>query len=261
MTDADKPAVEVGKTYPQGDTQPPEFAFLSQRLGIHVLRFTTFRGDLSIAVDASVIVQALEALRDEFHPAFNYLSFITAEHWIEPQTPYPLEPPAFQVIYCLEALPGPGTRLLLTVAVKDTPDTSVPSVTTVYPSANWQEREVFDLFGIAFTDHPNLTRILTPETYPEHPLRRDFPLQGTELLEFQDRLVAEWNVAEERDYRGKFGDPWMLKVFEQQEGRISLKRIGDQLTHGPEAELPGDLAQSEQKVPDLIRKPKKPGSP
>ena len=75
-------------------------------------------------------------------------------------------------------------------------------------------------------------------------------------MEFQDRLVAQWNVAEERDYLGKFGDPWLQKIYEQQSGRISLKRIGNELTRGPEAELPGDVAQNEQKSGDLIRKPK-----
>jgi len=191
-------------------------------------------------------VPALKMLRDECRPSYNYLSYVTADHWIEPETPPPLEPPVFEIVYGLQALPSPGTRLRLVVDVPDTPDAAVPSVAEVHPGANWHEREVFDLFGVKFTGHPNLTRILTPETYPEHPLRRDFPHGGPALLEFHDRMVAQWNVAEERDYVGKFGDPWITKVVEQQTGRIGLERIGDQAGGSPEMELPGDIAHREE---------------
>ena len=227
--------------------QPAEYDFLWQRFGDGALRYRLFRADLVIEVKPEVISDALRALRDDFEPGYNYLSYITADHWIEEETPPPIKPPAFEIVYGLQAIPSPGTRLRLIVTIPDTPDASVPSVTDVYPAANWHEREIYDLFGIRFDGHPNLTRILTPETYPEHPLRRDFPHGGPELMEFQDRLIAQWNVAEERDYTGKFGDPWMSKIIEQQKGRISLKRVWDNADGSGEIELPGDVAHDEQK--------------
>jgi len=225
--------------------ESPEFAFLKQRFGQKALRCDIFRKEVIIAVDPGIIAGAILALRDDFNPQYNYLSYITAEHWIEPHTPPPLKPPIFLIIYCLRTLPSAGNCLRLVIVVPDTPDASVPSVTDVFPGANWHEREVFDLFGIAFEGHPNLTRILTPETYSEHPLRRDFPHGGPELQEFHDRMVAEWNVREERDYLGKFGDPWVAKIMEQQKGGISLKRIGEEVGGGRDIDLPGDIAHGD----------------
>ena len=235
---------------------PSEYTFLRRRFGDAVPRHMVLRGDTSVFVDAQVLRDALKALRDEHSPGYNYLSYVTAEHWIEPSTPKPLNPPIFQVIYGLQAIPSPGTRLRLIVNLPDTPDASVPSVADIHPGAEWHEREVFDLFGIRFAGHPNLTRILTPETYPEHPLRRDFPHGGPGLLEFHDRLIAEWNVAEERDYSGKFGDPWLVKILEQQTGHISIRKVFDKAGEGREVESPGDAAQREQGVPDQIAQPR-----
>lgn len=256
MTRSDSQSAEAR---PELSVKPREFAFLKERFGDAVASYQVFRGDLSIRVDPASIVHVIRSLRDDFQPSYNYLSYVTADHWIESQTPGPAGPPLFMIHYGLQSIPSPGTRLRLIVTVKDTPDATVPSVTSVHEGANWHEREVFDLFGITFSGHPNLTRILTPETYEEHPLRRDFPIDGPGVIEFQDRLVAEWNVAEERDYLGKFGDPWIRKIQEQQSGRIYLKRLGDSFMHETEMELPGDIGYSEQKVPDLIIGPKKEG--
>lgn len=253
MNDSVNAASTAGPGNPPGriditpQSPPAEFDFLKQQFGDRVLRYDRFREDLVIEVLPGVIPDALRALRDLFDPAYNYLSYITADHWIENTTPLHLKPPAFELVYGLQAIPFPGTRLRLVIIVPDAPGISVPSVTDIYPAADWHEREIFDLFGVKFDGHPNLTRILTPETYPEHPLRRDFPHGGPELMEFQDRLVAQWNVAEERDYTGKFGDPWITKILEQQKGRISLKRIWDTAGGSGELEPPGDIAHDEHK--------------
>jgi NADH-quinone oxidoreductase subunit C len=221
------------------------FAFLNSRFGDKIHRTEIFRGDSIVVLEPGIIVDALLALRDNFKPSYNFLSFLTAEHWIEHETPSQSVPPVFWVIYFLRSLPSNGNCLRIVLEIPDTPEASVPSVTSVYPGADWHEREVFDLFGIKFAGHPNLTRILTPETYEEHPLRRDFPHGGPKLQEFHDRMVAEWNVREERDYLGKFGDPWVSKIMEQQTGRISLERVGELAGDGKEIELPGDIAHGD----------------
>jgi NADH-quinone oxidoreductase subunit C len=250
MTESDKSTAAR-----MNDTDPRVFAFLKERFGDSVLSYASFRDDLAIDIVPSSIVDILRALRDNFDPPYNYLACVTADHWIESQAPGPIDPPYFNVIYQLRSVPS-GEKLRLRATVKDTPDIHVLSASSIHESANWHEREVFDLFGIVFTGHPNLTRILTPETYPEHPLRRDFPIDGPGVLEFQDRLVAEWNVSEEREYTGKFGDPWMSKVLEQQKGRIYLKRLATDIAKDKEMDLPGDIAHDEQKIPDQIIKPK-----
>jgi NADH-quinone oxidoreductase subunit C len=239
MRDADSPISETGGGPTSGTAPSEEVVFLRRRFGGKVLGHIVFRGDLSIRLDPSVIVDVLRVLRDEHEPSYNYLSYVTAEHWIE------RDPPVFQIHYGLQAVPKPGTRLRLVVEVPDTPDAEVPSVTVVHPGANPHEREVFDLFGIKFAGHPNLTRILTPETYPEHPLRRDFPHSGPELTEFQDRLIAEWNVAEERDYTGRFGDPWVSRMWDAQKGHISLERLAKEAAPEKELTPPGDVAYGE----------------
>lgn len=218
---------------------PYEFSFLRSRFGNQVKSFTIFRDDLAIRLDRSSLVPALEALRDECNPSYNYLSYITADHWIE------RKPPVFELHYGLQAVPRPGTRLRLVVEIPDTRSAAVRSATGVHPGANWHEREIFDLFGITFIDHPNLTRILTPETYPEHPLRRDFPHAGKALTEFQDRLIATWNVSEERDHLGKFGDPWISRLQEFTTGHISLKRLQTEVAPGVEMESPGEVVRKE----------------
>lgn len=230
-----------------GSIELDEFTYLKNRFSDSVQSVKIFRGDAVINIEHSIIRDAIKALKDDFRPSYNYLSYITAEHWIEPAAPDGIIPPVFQVIYGLQALPSPATRLRLVITVKDKVEVSIPSISDIFPGANWHEREIFDLFGISFTGHPNLTRILTPETYTEHPLRRDFPHGGYDLMEFQDRLIAQWNVTEERDYLGKFGDPWIAKILEQQTGRISLTRISQNLSIQGNNVLPGKIAEEEQK--------------
>lgn len=85
--------------------------------------------------------------------------------------------PRFEVVYHLLDMAS-HRRLRLRVAPTDDNDPRLPSVAGIWPSAAAPEREVYDLFGVTFTDHPNLTRILMPESWDGHPLRKDYPLQG-----------------------------------------------------------------------------------
>ncbi|HEX9746662.1 MAG TPA: NADH-quinone oxidoreductase subunit C [bacterium] len=216
---------------------PEEVEFLTDKFGAgKVSSHRLWRGELSIGIDKSILRDAVQALRDEFSPSYNYISYVTADHWIE------WDPPVMDIIYQFRALPGSGKELRLVVRVPDEGTIEVDSIAEMHPGSDWHEREVYDLFGVIFKGHPDLRRILTPETYPEHPLRRDFPGQGKELMEFHDRLIAQWNVSDdERDYDGKFGDPWVNRVQQQYVGDVSLRRLASSLGYEGEVQEPGDV--------------------
>ena len=130
-----------------------------------------FIGQLSIRVQRERIVEVCEFLKNDENTPFNYLSDLTCVH-------YPDRGDApFEVVYNLFSIPA-NERVRLKVST--TEETSVDSVTGVWPAANWLEREVFDLFGIRFANHPDLRRLLLPPDWEGHPLRKDFPLEFVE---------------------------------------------------------------------------------
>src|SRR5690242_2664151 len=110
-------------------------------------------------------------------PRYTFLSSVTAVDW-------PERTPRYDVVYLLLSIPNQcELRLKVRVGEKREEHPAVPSVTGVWPAANWYEREVYDLFGITFTNHPNLQRILMPADWTTHPLRKDYPLSGFDLPE------------------------------------------------------------------------------
>ena len=124
-------------------------------------------GDLTIEIAPDSVVPVIRYLHDQ--EQFNRLSTIFAVDR------YPAEP-RFEVIYQLQSMDR-NVRVRLKARLHgDKPE--IDSVTSIYKGANWYERETFDLFGITFRNHPNLTRLLMPEGYVGHPLRRDFPIHG-----------------------------------------------------------------------------------
>ena len=125
-----------------------------------------FRDEVHLFVKPEQIVEALTLLRDE--PGFELLSAYTAVDY------YPSETPRFHLIYQLTSLVK-NLSVQVRVAVNGS-SPKVPTVTGVYASANWREREIFDMFGIEFEGHPDPRRILMPEDHVGHPLRKDFPL-------------------------------------------------------------------------------------
>ena len=125
------------------------------------------RGELTLEVPREKIVSVCEFLKA--HCGYNFLADLTATDW------FPVEP-RFQVVYHLYAL-GDSRQLRLKVKLEGA-DPRVESVCGVWPAANWFEREVFDLFGIFFTGHPDLDRILMPDDWEGHPLRKDYPIEG-----------------------------------------------------------------------------------
>lgn len=128
-----------------------------------------FRGETTVVVPRQHLRRAAEYLASEPSLRFSFLSDITAVDR------FPLEP-RFEVNYHLLSLDR-RERLRLKVRVSGA-DAIVPSVTSVWPTANWHERESFDLMGIRFEGHPDLTRILMPEDWEGHPLRKDYPVEG-----------------------------------------------------------------------------------
>jgi NADH-quinone oxidoreductase subunit C len=136
-----------------------------------VLEAVEFLGQLSIRIDPAKIVKACEQLRTDAETPFNYLSDVTCVHF--PQHPEA----AFDVVYNLYSIEA-NVRVRLKVAVDA--DQGVDSVTGVWPAANWMEREVYDLFGIRFLNHPDLRRLLLPPDWTGHPLRKDYPLEFVE---------------------------------------------------------------------------------
>ena len=132
---------------------------------------STFRDNLRLFVAPERLVEVLRCLKNEC--GFAFLSELGATDYLG----YPGRTrPRFEVHYVLLHL-DTSERLVVKVGV-DEPDPSVPTVVPLWPGANWMEREVYDMYGITFTGHPDLRRILMPDEFTAFPLRKDYPLRG-----------------------------------------------------------------------------------
>src|SRR5258708_862475 len=149
----------------------PLFKRLKDKCGYAVIEATEFLGQLSIRVERERIVEVCETLKSDTEKPFNYLSDLTCVHY-----PDNRDAP-FEVVYNLYSI-SKNERVRLKVAT--TSADGVESVTSVWPSADWPEREVYDLFGVVFRNHPDLRRILLPPDWEGHPLRKDYPLEFVE---------------------------------------------------------------------------------
>ena len=128
------------------------------------------RGELTLVVPAQHIVAVAQLLKSQ--QQYVRLSTVTGVDW------YPAEP-RFEVVYHLQSL-ARTTRLRVKCKLPGA-NPEIDSLTGVWRSANWYERETFDLFGIRFRNHPDLTRIMLPEDWEGHPLRKDYPVTGTRV--------------------------------------------------------------------------------
>ncbi|GJD36493.1 NADH-quinone oxidoreductase subunit C [Methylobacterium aerolatum] len=185
-----------------GDTAVEAMAArVTAALGPSVVSHTIAFGELTLVVQASNIVFALTYLRDD--PACAFRCFIDLCG-----VDYPQREKRFDVVYHLLSL---RHNARIRVKVQTDEVTPVPSIIEVYPAANWFEREAYDLYGILFSGHPDLRRLLTDYGFEGHPLRKDFPLTGfVEVRYDQDegRVVYE-PVQLTQEFRNfDFLSPW-----------------------------------------------------
>ncbi len=128
-----------------------------------------FRGESTVVLDSTDLVSAMQYCRDEL--GFDMLLDICS---IDNSG----EDPRFEVVYELYSIANATHLRVKTTCDEESPE--VPTISHIWPTANWHEREVYDMMGIRFADHPDLRRILMWEGYPYHPLRKEFPLAGRE---------------------------------------------------------------------------------
>jgi NADH-quinone oxidoreductase subunit C len=163
----------------------------------HVVAF----GQLNVSVKAEKIVEVVKFLRDD--PALRFVSFIDVT-----AVDYPGREKRFDVVYHLLS-PTLNERIRLRAEASET--TQVPSIIEVFPGADWFERECYDLYGVIFTGHPDMRRILTDYGFDGHPLRKDFPLTGFVEVRYDDqekRVVYE-PVRLNQEFRNfDFLSPW-----------------------------------------------------
>ncbi|MFL2782688.1 MAG: NADH-quinone oxidoreductase subunit C [Rhodospirillales bacterium] len=174
---------------------------LVESLGSAILSTKTALDELTVYVDANEIQKVLVFLRDDINCQFKLLMELCGVDYPERQN-------RFEVVYCLLSL---SRNLRLKVKVSANEKVPIPSVAEVFSSAGWWEREVWDLFGIFFSGHPDLRRILSDYGFEGHPLRKDFPLTGYVEVRYDDnqkRIVYE-PVSLAQEYRDfDFMSPW-----------------------------------------------------
>ena len=129
-------------------------------------------GQLHIEIKCEHIVEMITYLKNDPSCQFNYLVDIGGIDYLK----YPDKPERFAIVYVLQNIPSNYRLVIKTYVPEDNP--VIDSITELYAAANWPEREVYDMFGIEFRHHPDLSRILMPDNYEGHPLRKDYPLQG-----------------------------------------------------------------------------------
>jgi NADH-quinone oxidoreductase subunit C len=201
-------------------------AYLADRLGPALLASQVALDELTIEIERGEIVPTLTFLRDD--PQCRYGSQIDICG-----VDYPERERRFDLIYHLLS---PWQNQRIRVRVKTDEATPVPSAVGVFPAANWFEREAYDLYGILFSGHPDLRRLLTDYGFEGHPLRKDFPLTGFVELRYDDELkrVVYEPVKLMQEFRSfDFLSPW----------------------EGMDTAIPGDEKAGEARRPDKDAKP------
>jgi NADH-quinone oxidoreductase subunit C len=176
-------------------------AYIRERLDGRVRDASVVFGELTLIIELADIVDVLSFLRDDVQCQF--ISFIDLCG-----VDYPSRERRFEVVYHLLS-PRQNQRIRVKLSTDE--DTPVPSVTGVFPGADWFEREAYDLYGILFTGHPDLRRILTDYGFEGHPLRKDFPLTGYFEVRYDDELkrVVYEPVELKQEFRNfDFLSPW-----------------------------------------------------
>jgi NADH-quinone oxidoreductase subunit C len=149
-----------------GSVSNPTHLSLKETFSGAIFETTEAHDEISFVVDPAKIVEISSYLKQV--QGFERLSSVTAVDW------WPREP-RFEIVYQMHSI---RRNLRVRLKIRVSAGTAVDSVTVVWRSANWYEREVFDLFGVTFANHPNLERIMMPMDFEGHPLRKDFPIHG-----------------------------------------------------------------------------------
>ena len=169
-TAAAKPAAPAAKPAPKPEGPKPEpwdselTACLRRRYGSGLKEASTYLGQKYLVVDSSILYEILLQMRDD--ERFDYCVDITAVH-------YPKRELQFDIVYVLYSFHH-NERVRVKAQIKE--GDSLRTAVEIWPTANWLEREVYDMFGISFDGHPDLKRILLPDGWKGHPLRKDYPI-------------------------------------------------------------------------------------
>ena len=167
-------------------------------------------GQLFINIDSNNLISSILFLKTNEKCRFRQLIDITA-------VDYPEKEKRFKVVYLLLSHEN---NLRISINMNIDEKTSVPSITKIFPAANWMEREVFDMYGISFKDHPDLRRILTDYGFEGYPLRKDFPLTGHTEVRYSEekKKVIYEPVKLDQQYRDfDFESPWEGTKYIKQE--------------------------------------------
>lgn len=164
---------EVRLSLPPKGLEPKEIAEkIKEKFPDQVVDVTEFRDQVSVIVKRDQIVPICKYLHDDPHLSLDHLQDLTAVDYLKKKEV------RFEVIYNLYSIKY-RHKIRIRAQVPEN-DTKISSVVPIWAGANWYERECFDMFGIVFAGHPDLRRILMPEDWEGHPLRKDYPLKGPE---------------------------------------------------------------------------------
>ena len=189
---------------------------LSERFGGRGIQTFFENDELTVILSKSIILKVLSFLKDDKVCQFKQLIDLCG-------VDYPNRIDRFEIVYHLLSI-NLNQRIRIKLSVND--DDTVPSVVSLYESANWYEREVWDLYGVIFTDHPDLRRILTDYGFEGHPLRKDFPLSGFVQVKYDDaeKRVVNEKVNLVQDFRRfDFESPWEGPDYEENNKNLENK--------------------------------------
>lgn len=151
---------------------------LKEKFPDYILDVGEFREQVYVYAEKRGILEVLLFLRDEPELSYDFLTDLTAVDYLGKE-------PRFEVVYNLYSIKH-KQRFRVKVPLGE--DEPIPSCVEIWKTADWHEREVFDMFGIRFEGHPDLRRIMMPDDYPWHPLRKDFPLQGPKDVDYEEMM-------------------------------------------------------------------------
>ena len=184
--------------------------FINSELSSKIQNSSIINEELSIEISQNDLIEVLQFLKSNEKLKFRQLIDLAG-------VDYPDEEKRFQLVYLLLSHEN---NLRVKIILQFSTNEAINSITKIFPSANWMEREVFDMYGIKFKNHPDLRRILTDYGFKGHPLRKDFPLTGFNEVRYseKDKKVIYEPVKLEQNYRKfDFESPW--------EGTKYLKEI------------------------------------